>query len=261
MSELPILPHVLAADLALYAYRTRVSQTESAWRSWLSESLQRRGFRVAFLLNVDDHEGFIASNESACVVVFRGSDRMPDWVNNAYPKQVRYTDGMPGEALHGGYHLAVQSMIDRDASAAIRMHYDTMGPIHFVGHSKGGALAAIAALRAWDAGLKVASLTTFGAPRCMNRAASNRLSFLMGNRYSRFVNQWDPVPQAWWTTGLTHGGFERYIDREGDIRSRPGFWWKMWDRWQAWRDGDKSVALVHSMRTYHLAVTAWSHKR
>ena len=237
--------HITAVKYAELSYRPSGSTTEKAWSSYVLGILRSLGVEAS-TFTVDDHEGFIAGDS----ITFRGSDRVPDWVTNVTPAVVNWParPGDPitthGAAAHGGYLMAVERILPEVLTPLTALGR----PLHFVGHSKGAALAMIAALRCVDHGLKVASVTTFGGPRCLNFVAAKQLETLATVR--RYVNTWDPVPQAWWTTGLTHCGSEHYRDRDRALRVDPGFGWKMWDRWVAYlRNGD-TVGQVHSIRSY-----------
>lgn len=243
------LPTTTAADLALYAYRTNADQSELAWSQWLESTLNSQGWNDVQTFHFDDHEVFLASKDAQTVVVFRGSDRLPDWINNTCPRRIKWDNGAQ---VHFGYSLALAGFenILLPKIAAAYAHND----IHFVGHSKGGALACLTALRCTDVGAcKPASVTTFGAPRCLDHLGARMLETMTLGTVRRFVNTFDPVPQAWWSTGFKHAGTELYFDRERMLRSNPGWWWKMWDRWQAWY-ASSDTSQVHSMATYRRLV-------
>lgn len=94
-------------------------------------------------------------------LAFCGSDDRLDWASNADAELRPYIAGR----VHDGFLFAWQNM-----SEPIRRHLQPFAghPIHLYGHSRGGAIAMLAALAidTWPEHLAtVETITTFGCPR------------------------------------------------------------------------------------------------
>ncbi|HEY9737799.1 MAG TPA: lipase family protein [Trichocoleus sp.] len=135
-------------------------------------------------------------------VVFRGSDKSVDWMNNfQFRQQVYpYGDGNSDVKFHRGFMAAYFAVRDRLLPAV----KDITSPhIVVTGHSLGGALATIAALdmqyNITSKSSQTISAYTFGAPRVGNRALVASYNNRVPNSY-RYVFGWDIVtriPRAW----------------------------------------------------------------
>jgi predicted lipase len=136
-------------------------------------------------------------------IVFRGTEKGVDWVNNFQFRQQIYPYGdesSTGVRFHRGFMTAYFAVRDR-LLAAVKDYPDCA--IIVTGHSLGGALATIAAL---DVQYNIAQHTgqslqlyTFGAPRVGNDDFVNSFRQRVPHSY-RFVYGWDVVtriPRAW----------------------------------------------------------------
>ena len=89
------------------------------------------------------------------------------------------------------------------------------------GHSLGGALALLVAMRLRTEGFPVSRIVTFGQPKVTNQAGVDRFRDLP---LLRFVNHDDPVPLLpWETTGAAKDGFFRHLGAEVWLTDR-GTW-------------------------------------
>ncbi|MGF1521653.1 MAG: lipase family protein [Leptolyngbyaceae cyanobacterium] len=150
--------------------------------------------QVAILHKIDAEELYI---------VFRGSNRDIDWMNNLQFRQqiYRYGDESTTDVrFHRGFMTAYFSIRDR-LLAEVRKYPNCA--ITVTGHSLGGAVAKIAAL---DLQYNITQHTgqfiqvfTFGAPRVGNRALVESFTRRVPNCY-RFIFGWDIVtriPRRW----------------------------------------------------------------
>lgn len=136
-------------------------------------------------------------------IVFRGTEKGIDWINNFQFRQQIYPYGDESTTdvrFHRGFMMAYFAVRDRLLEAVRQYPNTTIG---VTGHSLGGAIATIAAL---DVQYNITQHTgqtiklyTFGAPRVGNPAFVN--SFRQRVPYSyRFVYGWDIVthiPRIW----------------------------------------------------------------
>ena len=121
---------------------------------------------------------FIAGAHAAGVVVaFRGTllpdpkgplDRiLRDWIND-FNLALAPVAGLPGK-VHAGVGEG-HSLLLPELLAAVRSLASANRPVIVTGHSKGGLLAAYAAVALRGAGIPVASVYRFGSARVGNRA-------------------------------------------------------------------------------------------
>ena len=141
-------------------------------------------------------------NSDRLYIVFRGSDKSVDWINNfQFRQQVYpYGDGNSEVKFHRGFmsaYFAVRKSLLEAMDKFEGQH------VIVTGHSLGGALATIAALDIqYNLGSKrdlSFEVYTFGAPRVGNRAMVESYNGRIPNSY-RFVYGWDIVtriPRTW----------------------------------------------------------------
>jgi predicted lipase len=146
-------------------------------------------------------------NSDRLYVIFRGSDKSIDWINNVQFRQqiYPYGDGNSAVQFHQGFMMAYFAVRDRLLET---METFTGQQLVVTGHSLGGALATIAALdlqynlgRANDLTFIV---NTYGAPRVGNQAQVESYNRRIPNSY-RFIYGWDivtRVPREW--QGFAH---------------------------------------------------------
>jgi triacylglycerol lipase len=130
----------------------------------------------------------VASGHGATFVAFAGTDPLK-------PQDI-ITDlsAIPtSEGLHRGFDKAVQSVRSR-VEDAIRK--GGVQPLFFTGHSLGGALATIAAMRARDDNFQVTAVYTFGGARAGDQQFFNRYGLDLRNRTFRLVHGKDIVPSV-----------------------------------------------------------------
>ncbi|MBE7386033.1 MAG: lipase family protein [Leptolyngbya sp. SIO1E4] len=136
-------------------------------------------------------------------IVFRGSDKSIDWINNLQFRQQVYRYGdetTTNVRFHRGFMAAYFSVRDR-LQTEVRKYPNAT--LTITGHSLGGAVATIAAL---DLQYNITQHTgqsirlyTFGAPRVGNAALINSFRQRVPQSY-RFIYGWDIVtriPRSW----------------------------------------------------------------
>ncbi|HIK46518.1 MAG TPA: lipase family protein [Leptolyngbyaceae cyanobacterium M65_K2018_010] len=141
-------------------------------------------------------------NSDKLYIVFRGSDKSTDWINNAAFRQqiYPYGDGNSEVKFHRGFMMAYFAVRDRLLKT---METFEGQRVIVTGHSLGGALATIAALDIQYNFGRANDLTfivhTFGAPRVGNKAQVESYNRRITNS-SRFIYGWDIVtriPREW----------------------------------------------------------------
>ena len=113
-----------------------------------------------------------------------------DWLNDddLFLTTVNYSAGR----VHTGFARSLDNLWN-PLSGAIQSANRNGGKIYVTGHSKGGALAALAALRLISQNVSPASVITFGAPRTGDENFAAAYSNLMPNHW-RFEHRNDIVP-------------------------------------------------------------------
>eukprot|EP00928_Gymnodinium_smaydae_P097061 TRINITY_DN8704_c0_g1_i1.p1 TRINITY_DN8704_c0_g1~~TRINITY_DN8704_c0_g1_i1.p1 ORF type:complete len:387 (-),score=34.51 TRINITY_DN8704_c0_g1_i1:66-1163(-) len=150
----------------------------------------------------------IDREEQAVVAVFKGSNETQDLINDLRglvqvrsPCRIKNVD-LPGRVRDGfcGYYRSLVSEgFDASLEAALahaQAEFGRSTSLIFIGHSLGGAAAAIAAADAkFRLGVNVSiSLYTLGEPRAGNREFANYLFSQMHAAY-RVVHAYDVVPK------------------------------------------------------------------
>ncbi|OCK83464.1 putative extracellular lipase [Lepidopterella palustris CBS 459.81] len=163
---------------------------------------------------ITDVTGFVAvDNTNELVVVsFRGSASIKNWITDLDFTTVA-TDICSGCTAHQGFW---NSWVEARSNvlAAVKS-VATANPnyqVVAVGHSLGGAIAALAAAELRNAGYNTA-LYTFGSPRIAGQALSDYITNQQGGNY-RVTHYNDPVPRLPPVAfGFVHISPEYYIDK------------------------------------------------
>ena len=163
----------------------------------------------AKLISVDNTQVYVAENDQAIVVAFRGSeapttlDGLKDWLltnaNNylILPEGRSGTDFAAagvGARFHRGFLDALE-MIWQPLFTAVDQALKTKErPLWITGHSLGGALALLTAWRFQRGFLAVHEIVTFGAPMIGNETASKAFEQAFSGKIFRYVDLEDVVP-------------------------------------------------------------------
>jgi hypothetical protein len=151
------------------------------------------------------------------VVAIRGTELsdLRNWIADLVVRGAR--DDVLGVDVHEGFLLAT-----RVIQAGLMARLDQRRPIHLTGHSLGGSLATLFALRLQRLGYTV-SVTTFGAPKITTFAAFANEPALHDLDLIRIVNVGDAVyhfPPTMDTTGrriYAQFGREWILDADGEF--------------------------------------------
>jgi hypothetical protein len=144
------------------AYETHRRRTVEAvgLTEWEFASIDRFALEKISLHGSFETCGLIGQRTGAVILAFAGTD--PGiWQNLV-------TDFTPlpqaGSDVHDGFRLAAAAA-EPQVARAVELCRQTGNPLFVTGHSLGAALAALAALRASNAGLPPRAVYTFGMPR------------------------------------------------------------------------------------------------
>ncbi len=199
----------IATDLA-YNGRTTIEKTARSW-----------GFPDVAFFNIDkgldiNTQCFVMSDANNVVVVFRGSDKISDWLANF---QASYD---PGPLIKTSAHEGFQDAL----FPAVISITETLGrvdarnkKIWVTGHSLGGALSSLYAAMLIENGYSIYGLYTFASPRAGTASFANQLNAAVVGPHYRVVNDGDVVPHVPPEPFYSHAGDRiilktRYKDRK-----------------------------------------------
>ena len=198
-------------------------------------------------------EAYAFTRDGETVIGFRGTSSFSDAITDLKAKKV---SGPMNHEKHRGF----VEYVDRVWKKLVPI-VEYSDSVKFVGHSLGGAAAQIAAYRFAISGLKAKSIVTFGGPRAGGRGFVDAYDSMLGDRTRRYRRVLDPVPhlppRRW---GYRHTVGERYIDRNGKIHERIGWWAAAWDKLVAGTvgrrlDGKPEPLAAHSVDDYVKALS------
>jgi pimeloyl-ACP methyl ester carboxylesterase len=257
------------AALAQWAYRQPGVRTEREHAEFLEERLKEgTGVHSWRLVRVLDEsttgaQGYVAQDlqNGTMVVAFRGTET--DQANDVLADiaaNLAHVPWMDVIRIHRGFGAAVDSIW-----APLLDAIDLQDPVVVTGHSLGGGMAQVAALRLTAESRRVHSLVTFGAPRALEVHTSQLLRLRVEHVY-RVVRSTDPVPYVpwviWrWLMGkptYMHVGTLYYIDRRGKLWRDPDRTFVFWDWMMATSGGIRTAVANHSMDAYRSIVEGLS---
>jgi len=153
------------------------------------------GFRTARLIKSKVLHCVVADHGDYVVLAFRGSTSMQDWLTDLkFTQTGSKTTGLPGK-VHQGFFRALDQGWSRIAELLSRAD-DAGKSIWITGHSLGGGLSHLAAMRAEEDGIDVAGVYTFASPRVGNPEFVKAYEDVYRGRSFRVVNVEDMVPHV-----------------------------------------------------------------
>ena len=196
-----------AALCSALAYRPDQFVRNSTRNTW--------GFDNCQLFAASNTECFIASNDDAVVVAFRGTQQISDWLVNLNLATKSTSYG----SVHRGFFFAFD-IIRRRLEDALDTLDARDKKIILAGHSLGGAIATIAAAE-WYGTYPITGVYTIGQPAVGFSSLRSYIAIMYPRMFHRLVNDDDIVPQV--PPGYRHVGKLYHFERDGDVRfeSRP----------------------------------------
>ncbi|MEQ1825912.1 MAG: lipase family protein [Pirellula sp.] len=194
----------------------------------------------------DGAEAFVLGNRFDCLIICRGTE--PNQWNDIRADANAWTVATEVGRVHSGFNSEVNELwplLEQQIKANQRT-------LWFAGHSLGGAMAAVCAVRCKISPIpsNPTAIFSYGAPRVGNRPYTSVLKV----KHYRWVNNNDIVPRVpprW--LGYRHMGQEIYLNRHGKI-SYLRSWMRVRDRFRgllsALRVGKLDYFSDHSMIEY-----------
>ncbi|WP_460218882.1 lipase family protein [Psychroserpens sp. MEBiC05023] len=143
---------------------------------------------------------FVGKTASEIILSFRGTlppawtiDAILDWIQNIFLAVPGEFDHFPGK-VHSGFHFALISLIDNIVKAIHNLDPYHRLPIYITGHSKGGAMAPLAAvLLSNKYKFNITQTITFAGPKPGDAIFRDYYNAIFTNDYN-YENYLDIVP-------------------------------------------------------------------
>ncbi len=213
----------LLATASAWAYRVDVEQFEG--ETWIDKYrfvYDRLGLEViAFLDSGEDEEAdtqvLVLGGDAIVIVAFCGTDThdrkatLRDVKTDARIGQLEVEVGEAGRVrIHRGFSSALDAIWEELEQLAAPRRQGR--PLWLTGHSLGGALANLAAWRWHRAGVPVAGVVTFAAPKLGDTAFVADFEERLGERSQQWSTELDPITRlpektkgkAYAKVGVTH---------------------------------------------------------
>lgn len=203
----------------------------------IEDTVYAAGIDECEFLALDGAEVYLFANRHDCMVVARGTE--PTQWNDISADANAMTIAIEVGRVHSGFNKHVD-VLWPELEKLLR---ENQRPVWFAGHSLGGAMATVCAVRCRLSQIpsEPQAIFTYGSPRVGDRKLVNFLKI----RHYRWVNNNDIVPRVpprW--MGYRHMGREIYLNRRGKIISLP-FWLRMHDAWRGFLQSLRSWKLDH----------------
>lgn len=212
----------------------------------ISKVVYEAGIDQCDFVQQDGSEAYVFGTKYDCMIVSRGTE--PTKLEDIAADAKAWTVACDIGRVHSGFDSHVH-LLWPDIENRLR---ENQRPVWFGGHSLGGAMAAVCAVRCKLSPIpsNPQAIFSFGAPRVGNRQYASFLKI----RHYRWVNNNDIVPRfPPRFMGYHHMGREIYVNRKGKI-SRIHHWLRFHDRVRGFlsglRRGKIDYLCDHSMREY-----------
>ena len=168
-------------------------------------------------MNHDGSQAYLFENDQDCVVACRGTEPN-EWNDIRADVNAIHAVAETVGRVHRGFKREVDDLWPGLEKALI----DNTKTLWFIGHSLGGAMAAICAGRCKLSHIRSnpAGLYTFGSPRVGTKRYINHAQIT----HIRWINNNDivtRVPSRW--LGYRHSGEEVYLNAYGKVRKLTGW--------------------------------------
>jgi len=181
------------ANVPLYEVQAQLQDQLEQTEASMEDAIQEV---VTLRRKVPVYYGFVLESEDHSLVLFRGTQRRVEWLNNIDAIHVDYVnaDGAFGR-IHGGFQSKYQELVN-PLPLEVMGRLNPTKPCYVSGHSLGGAIATLATL---DAALNLPELRpqlrlyTYASPRVGDVVFANAFYQQVPNSY-RIVNLADVVP-------------------------------------------------------------------
>jgi pimeloyl-ACP methyl ester carboxylesterase len=200
-------------------------------------------------VNLPPLRASLFENEEAIFLAFRGTASWRDWMINFNLLPIKSGWGY----AHRGF-VSASARLWPEIEVLLLQKNPSRKPIYVTGHSLGGAIATVAALKLRQQNFRLNGLVTFGQPKVGALEFSNSVSALALKTHRRYVRGVDLVPVV---PFYRHHNEASYFDLNGkEYKGVPLLRWPL-DSWLAgWRLGFLAMFKLHSMDSYARSISA-----
>lgn len=195
---------------------------------------------------------FVSVQGNKIVVGFQGTKNRREFITDLSAWKVARPSGY---RVHAGFNIALGSVYG-DLLRYLNSVITPDSEIWLTGHSLGGALAKLCALRLHEFGLKVSGVYTFGQPRVFDVSGAKIYSSALGAVTFRCRDKADGIPLVPLAIdGFHHSETLIYFDALGNMHIDPAWWFMICsdlvDIYWEWKMGHKIAALnEHGIANY-----------
>ncbi|MBM3382903.1 MAG: lipase family protein [Betaproteobacteria bacterium] len=137
--------------------------------------------------------GYWAEHTDFILIAFRGTQEPTDLLIDIAVKLERLEEGRENILVHSGFKRGAES-VWKHVEGAARYAQERKKPLFVTGHSLGGAVALLNALRLEKSNFPVQALWTFGAPKVGNNLFFQSARALFEAKWHRINQETDPIP-------------------------------------------------------------------
>ena len=191
---------------------------------------------------------------------FRGTDELADWLDNMDIASTEQACGI----FHEGFWESTEDIWGIYSKYKELASGQEQRPLFITGHSLGGAMATVAAVRLLHENIPFVGLYTFGQPRAMVRKMIPIVNAQCKDRFFRFQNNNDIVTRMpALLAGYRHGGTQLYISQHRVIYRKTSFWFSFVDHLSGTFKNLKKLHRLdmisdHDMNEYLAAIQDWN---
>lgn len=183
----------------LVKYPSHALALLSSWVYKTNDALKHifdeAGYKFHFFEDIaTDSQGFGVVIDNNIVLVFRGTEKIKDWITNLDLRRQPLAGGFHGYVHKGFYDRG--GILYTQVKKFLNEHYiKNKMLISMTGHSLGGALCVDIARRLREENYDIFQIHTFGQPRYSNPTAAKYLNTLFEGNYIRWAYNNDIVSQ------------------------------------------------------------------
>jgi hypothetical protein len=149
-------------------------------------------------INLFDHSpsstnGYWAEHNSFVLLAIRGTQEPTDLLTDISVNLEQLEESAKDVLVHSGFKRGADAVWNH-VEAAARVAQRRGKPLFVTGHSLGGAVALLSAVKLEKHNLPLQALWTFGAPKVGNNSFFQSAQSLLNEKWQRINQETDPIP-------------------------------------------------------------------